>query len=199
MSWKFFSVQYFFSSLGAHAVGSGAAAVFAGQEAALQRAVGDHANALVQADGFMLALEIGAPHQAVGRLRADEAVQVVFVADPHGFHQAPGGLVRAADVAHLAGSDQVVQRAQGFFLRRVVVRPVGLVQIDVIGLQALQAVIDRFHHMPAAQARRRSGPAHRRPLNLVASTIRWRLPRAFSQRPMIVSLSPPWLPGTQAE
>src|SRR5262249_49789060 len=60
----------------AHAIRGYSAAVLAGQEAGLQRAGGDHPDALIQAERLILALEIGAPHQAIWRLQADEAMQV---------------------------------------------------------------------------------------------------------------------------
>ena len=48
-------------------------------------------------------------------------------------------------MAHLALLDQIVERAHGFFDRRVRVRFVRLIQINVIGVETLQAFFDRQH------------------------------------------------------
>ena len=47
----------------------------------------------------------------------------------------PGIVVAAADVEHLAGSHQIVEGAQGFFVRGFVGIIVGQVDIDVVGIQ----------------------------------------------------------------
>ena len=113
-------------------------AIFAGQEAAGQRAVGDDADAISPADLGHLALEFAAVYQVVMRLERIVARQVVHLRGPDGLGQAPGGVVGAAQVTHLALVDQVVQGAQGFFNGGIFIVPMGLVQVDVVGIQAAQ-------------------------------------------------------------
>src|SRR5215217_277095 len=50
----------------------------------------------------------------------------------------PSGKVRAADVANLAASYEIVQSAQRLFDRRQSVEAVHLINVDVIGLEASQ-------------------------------------------------------------
>jgi len=47
-----------------------------------------------------------------------------------------------ADVQRLAGAHHVVQRQHHLLQRRVGIEPVDLVEVDVVGAQALQAVVD---------------------------------------------------------
>ena len=53
-------------------------------------------------------------------------------------HQVPAREVGAADIADLAGADQVVKRAQRFLDRSHGVEAVKLEQVDVVGAEALQ-------------------------------------------------------------
>ena len=57
-------------------------------------------------------------------------------------HQAPTGLVATADDPDLAAFHQIVHGAQGVFVACAMVRPVGLVEVDVVGAQAAQAGLD---------------------------------------------------------
>jgi len=87
-------------------------------------------------------------------MRLDRIVarEVMPVADPQRFGQQPRRVVARPDVAHLAGSHQVIQRAQRFVEWRVPVRGMRLVEIDVVGIQAAQAVLDGAHDVLAAEA-----------------------------------------------
>ena len=141
----------------AHAIGPGrvghgrVAAVFAGEETGRQRAVRNHANALIQAKRLQFPLKFGPMHQAVMGLQAVKARQILHVADPERFGQQPGGIVGAADVAHHAGAHQIVERGQRFIQRRFLVRPMDLVQVDVISLQPIQT---GFHGIQNVLARK---------------------------------------------
>src|SRR5437016_6059167 len=69
--------------------------------------------------------------------------------------------VAASDVADLAGVNQVVESGEGFFLRRLRVGRVNLVEVDVVSLETLKAVLGGGDYMaPRATARVRS-VAHR--------------------------------------
>src|SRR5437016_11084610 len=59
---------------------------------------------------------------------------------------------RRADIAGLAGLDDVVQRFDRLLDRRVVVPAMDLIEIDVIGAEAPQARIDFGHDRLARQA-----------------------------------------------
>src|SRR5205085_1275426 len=64
----------------------------------------------------------------------------------------PRGVVRAADVAHLPLTHEVVEGAQGLLLGRVRVGGVCLVQVDVIGPQPAEAVLGGLEDVLARQA-----------------------------------------------
>ena len=68
------------------------------------------------------------------------------------FHHLPGGVGAGADVAHLAGADQVVEGAQCLVDGDVGLRPVDLVEVDVVGLQAAQARLALLDDVAAAVA-----------------------------------------------
>ena len=57
-----------------------------------------------------------------------------------------------ADVAHLAGADEVVERAQRLVDGDVGLRAVDLVEVDVVGLQAAQAGFALLDDVAAAVA-----------------------------------------------
>ncbi len=57
----------------------------------------------------------------------------------------PRAMVRQSVVAQFARLDQIVERTHRFFDRRLVVFAMDVEQIDVIGVQALQAGIDGTH------------------------------------------------------
>ena len=125
--------------------------ILAGQQAAGDWAPRNDAEAVGLRHGDQLALD--APvEEVVRRLLADEAVEVQFLGDPQRLDQLPGGIGGGADVAHLAGTDQVVQRAQRLVDRRVGAGAVDLVKVDVVGLQAAQAGFALFDDVAAAVA-----------------------------------------------
>jgi hypothetical protein len=59
---------------------------------------------------------------------------------------------RRADVARLAGLDDVVERLERLLDRRAVVPAVDLVEVDVVHAQAAKAVVDLGHDRSAGQA-----------------------------------------------
>lgn len=130
------------------------AQVFAAEQAKRHRRIRQQGNLLtvatLQHGDFP-----GAVEQAVGVLHADHARQLVFTGGVEKLHQPPWPFVGQADVADLALVHQLGQRLQGFPWRgerallgrivekitkhrRVALRPVQLIKIDVVGLQPAQ-------------------------------------------------------------
>ena len=122
----------------------GALAPLARQPAARQRAPRDHAHAVLEAGGQHVGLD-PAREQRVGRLLADEALEAALARDPLRLHDLRRRVGRGADVAHLALGDEVGERAE----RLVVVGPrvpaVDLVEVDPVGLEALERGLDLAH------------------------------------------------------
>ena len=125
----------------------------AGEAAAGQRAPGNDADAFGLAEAHHLALFF-AIEQVVVVLHGDEARPAVQVGEIERLGELPGVHGRRADVAHLAGLDHVVQRFERLFDGRFVVPAVNLVEVDVVGLEAAQALVeleeDRFAREAAA-------------------------------------------------
>jgi hypothetical protein len=90
----------------------GVLAVAAGEPAAGQRAVGQHADAVALAGGEYVVLD-AAGKDGVGGLLGDEALAVAPLGGPLSFDDGRGGEGRVAEVADLALVDQVGERAQG--------------------------------------------------------------------------------------
>ena len=84
-----------------------------------------------------------ADEHGVGRLLGDEALQVAVARDPLGFDDLAGRERRGADVADLALVDEVGERAEGLLDVGVGARAVDLVEVDPVGVQAAQRVLDR--------------------------------------------------------
>ena len=81
--------------------------------------------------------------QAVVVLRADERGAVAGPGGPVGVGDLPAGEVGVAEVAHLAGADQVVERGERLLDRRARVGLVHLVEVDVVGAEPAQRRLDR--------------------------------------------------------
>ena len=99
-------------------VGRLRAVVLARQHAARDRVVRDHADALFEAEREHLAFEL-AEQQVVAGLHGVEPREAAHLAAAERAREVVGEEVRTADVAHLAGADEVVERAEGFVDRRV--------------------------------------------------------------------------------
>src|SRR5204862_6768302 len=85
---------------------------------------------------YQLPFLVPADERVIRRL-GDVARQSVFLRAGERLHQMPAGKVRATDVADLAGAHAIVERAQRFLDGRERVEAVQLVEIDVVGAEAL--------------------------------------------------------------
>ena len=112
-----------------------------GEQAAVQRRVGDDRQPEPLAGGAEFSFG-GPVDEVVLHLGGDRCLQAPVVGDPQGLGDLPGGMVGQADVADLALPDQVVVDREGLLQRRVRVGVVGVVEVDVVGLQAAQAGLD---------------------------------------------------------
>jgi hypothetical protein len=84
-----------------------------------------------------------AAEDRVGRLLGAEPLQAALCGGPLGFDDAGRGGLGRPDRADFAGMDQVGERGERFLDVGAGVWPVELVEIDVVGLQAAQRVLDR--------------------------------------------------------
>jgi hypothetical protein len=90
--------------------------------------------------------------EAVFVLAGNEAADIHRARDIFGFRDAPGRKIRIADVADLALANEVVERTQRLLDRRQRIIVVLLVEIDVVGLQPLQARLDCIHDVAPRRA-----------------------------------------------
>ena len=131
--------------------GGGVLAPPARQPAAAERAVAEDAHAVPARGRQHVGLD--AAHQdRVRRLLGHEPFQAAVAGGPLRLDDLAGGVGRRADVADLALPDQVGQRAEGLLDVGVLARPVHLVQVDVVGVQAAQRVLDLADDPPAGAA-----------------------------------------------
>ena len=77
-------------------------------------------------------------------LRRDQRLVVFDRGDAVGFGDLPRVKVGTAEVADLAGTDQVIGSAERFLDRRVRIGAVELVEVDVVEAQALEAFLGGF-------------------------------------------------------
>jgi hypothetical protein len=112
------------------------------EQAGLERAPGDHPHAVLEARGQDLQLH-GALQQVVERLLAGQAGEVARLRRLLRLGDVPAREVRRADVEDLALGDQGLHRLPDLVPRGVPVHVVHLVQVDVVGLEALEGRIAR--------------------------------------------------------
>src|SRR5581483_3280803 len=119
-----------------------AAAVLAGQEPAREREERQHADAEALARGEDLVLDAALDERVVV-LRADEAGEVALARGRVRLLDLRRGVVRRADVAHLAFLHELVQGGERLLDRRALVGLVHLVDVDHVGAQAAERAVDR--------------------------------------------------------
>ncbi len=88
------------------------------------------------------------------------ARQVVAVGDGQRLHQVPAREVRAAEIADLAGPDEVVERPQRLLDRRARVEAVELEQVDMVGLEPAQGGLAGLDQVEAGGAHVVGAVAH---------------------------------------
>ncbi len=93
-----------------------------------------------------------AVEQVVGRLLGNETIEAEFLRAPKGFDNLPGGEGRTAEVAHFAGTDEVVEGAQRLIDGDFGLGAVDLIQVDMIRLEPAQAGFASLHEMTAGVA-----------------------------------------------
>jgi hypothetical protein len=138
----------------------GALAPAARQPAAAERAPGDDAHRVLAAGRQDVGLH-AAREDGVRRLLADEPLRVALARGPLGLDDLRRGIRRGADVADLALGDEIRQRAERLLVVGPVIPAVHLVEVDPVGLQALERRLDRAED-PAPRVARLVGiVAHR--------------------------------------
>ena len=77
--------------------------------------------------------------QRVIALVGDVAREAVALRCGERLHQVPAGKVGGADIADLARGDEIVERAQRLFDRRLSIEGMHEIKVDVVGAEPLQA------------------------------------------------------------
>ena len=131
--------------------GQRGAVVLARQHAHAQRRPGRHAQAQGVGHGQQVAL-YGALHQAVFDLQRDQRRPAAQVGQRLHARHLPGRRVGDARIDDLAGAHQVVKAAHHLFHGGGVVPDVQVQQVDVVGVQTLQAGFHAAHHALAVVA-----------------------------------------------
>ena len=147
---------------------AGAILIFAAEHAERQGRIRQQAALLANRD-FRQAHFKAAVEQVVGVLDRHRTRPATGFGQGEELHGAPRRFVGQADVADLAGLHLLIQRFEGFFQRGEVVfvlvlvaqlaeevgtafRPVQLVEVDPVGLQALEAGVQGFDDVLAVVA-----------------------------------------------
>ena len=134
--------------------------VLAGEHAARQRAVADHAQAVMGARRQMLGFR-HAVHGVVIRLADDRAIDPETIAQAADLGHAPSPVVRNAEIADLAEANEVAHGTHRLLEGCVVILLVQIVDVQVIGAEPFQARIGRLHHPFAREAALVHPLAHR--------------------------------------
>ncbi len=119
-------------------------AVLARQEALGEPVIGDDGDLLLEHQRLEVLLVVRAIIEIVMRLQALVAGKLLSGGNGQGLAEAGARVVGRADGADLAGGNEALVGAQGLLMRRRGVVLVGLVEIDAIGLQALQRALHRL-------------------------------------------------------
>ena len=111
------------------------------EQAAVQRCVGDEGQPELLTSGRELSFG-GPVDEVVLHLGGDGCMLTPVVRNPQGTYDLPGGMVGQPDIADLSLPDEIVIRRQGLLQWSVRVGIVGVVEVDVVGLQTAQARLD---------------------------------------------------------
>ena len=132
------------------------ALVLAGEPAAVERRPADHADVLVAAQRQDVALD-AAGEERVRRLLARRLGHPEGGRRVERVAQLDGRERRRPDGPHLAGGDELAEHLERLADRRVGVRAVQLVEVDVVDAEAAQAVVARLGDPAPRQAAARRG------------------------------------------
>ncbi|MCY1199020.1 hypothetical protein D9M72_104140 [compost metagenome] len=121
------------------------------EEAAGERAPRQQGYTGVLAQGIHFALFFPV-QEVVVVLHADEPGPAIFLRHLLGLRKLPRPHAAGAEIADLAGLDHIMQGLHRFLDRRLRVVTVDLVQVYVVGTQALQRSVDRMENAFTAQA-----------------------------------------------
>lgn len=130
------------------ASGSGAVIVFAREHPATQWGVGEEAHVFLTTHLSEFALTAAVDEGKIILHRVVSGEAVVFRL-PETLHEAPRGFIAASDDADFACSDEFREGAERILVSHAVVRPVSLIEIDVIGLESFKAAFDRANDLMA--------------------------------------------------
>src|SRR5581483_11684623 len=141
------------------------AAHLAGEQAAREREVRDQTEPELLERRYELGLRV-AREQRVLVLGRDEPGEAALPRERVRVAHLLRGEVRRADVAHLAGANELVEGPERLLERRDAVGAVVLVEVDVVDAQPLERAVDRGAHVlcrapagdPPAELRRDHGP-----------------------------------------
>jgi hypothetical protein len=122
-------------------------------------------------------------------LHRDEPRPAVLTLQVQDLAELPRVHRRGAEVAGLAGLHDVVEGLERLLDRRRVVHAVDLVEVDVVGAEPAEAVVDLGEDRLARQTGA-VGPGRIGCRTLVAMTTSSRSAKSFSARPTISSLEP---------
>ena len=125
--------------------------IFAGQAPPSERAPDQRAKTLVGGKRHQFGF-VGAADQRIIDLMRDETRPAVAIGDRLRLHDLPAGIVGNAGITDLAPGDQSVERAHDFLGRCRSVEGMELEQIDIVGAQAPQRILDRADQPGAGRA-----------------------------------------------
>ena len=161
-------------------------APLAGEPARRERAPGDHAHAVLLADGEHVGLDAAHEHR-VGRLLGDEPLAAAPLGDPLRIDDLARRKRRRPEGADLAGVDEIGQRRERLVVIGVGIGAVDLVEVDLVRAKSAQARV-AVAHDPTTRVARSLMSSPIEPCAFVASTTSSRRPlRAL---PTISSDSP---------
>ncbi len=115
------------------------------------RVVHHRGDAELLAHGQVFGLD-GARQQVVHGLRNVGLAVAFFSRDPERLHDLPAGEVGTGGIAHFAGAYGLVHGFEGLFERHRPIGEVEVVEVEVIGLEALQCVVESLQERCAGEA-----------------------------------------------
>lgn len=128
------------------AIGSGAVIVFAREDAATEWGVGEQADVFLTADLGELALAAAIDEGEIV-LHCVVSGEAVVFGLPEAFHEAPRSFITAPDDTDFAGGDEFREGTERILVSHAVIGPMGLIEINVIGLESFETAFDRANDL----------------------------------------------------